>query len=118
MSIDPMDELQASIREFAKERDWEQFHTPKNLAMALSGEVGELVEIFQWLTAAEADRVMDGPRAEDVEDELADVFIYLLRMADVLGVDLGRATRAKLERNEDRYPAPHVRGRADRAPRT
>jgi dCTP diphosphatase len=113
-----MEELQARIRAFAQERDWEQFHTPKNLAMALSGEVGELVEIFQWLTADEAGRVMDGPRAENVEDELADVFTYLLRMADVLGVDLAEATRAKLARNEDRYPAPDVRGRADRAPQT
>jgi dCTP diphosphatase len=118
VSTDPIEDLQQRIREFARERDWEQFHTSKNLAMALSGEVGELVEIFQWLTADEAGRVMDGPRAEDVEDELADVFIYLLRMADVLGVDLAEATRAKLERNEDRYPAPHVRGRADRAPQT
>jgi dCTP diphosphatase len=118
VSVNPIEELQARVRAFAQEREWEQFHTPKNLAMALSGEVGELVEIFQWLTAAEAARVMDGPRADDVEDELADVFIYLLRMADVLRVDLAEATRAKLERNEDRYPASHVRGRADRAPQT
>jgi dCTP diphosphatase len=118
VSTDPIEDLQQRIREFARERDWEQFHTSKNLAMALSGEVGELVEIFQWLTADESADVMDGPRAEDVEDELADVFIYLLRMADVLSVDLAEVTRAKLERNEHRYPAPHVRGRADRPPQT
>jgi dCTP diphosphatase len=115
---DPLEGLRTRLQSFARARDWEQFHTPKNLAMALAGEVGELIEIFQWLTADESERVMDGPRAEDVEDELADVFIYLLRMADVLGVDLAEATRAKLERNEDRYPVPHVRGRADRAPQT
>jgi dCTP diphosphatase len=118
VSTDPIDDLQGRIREFAQKRDWEQFHTPKNLAMALSGEVGELVEVFQWLTADEAKRVMDSPRAEDVEDELADVFIYLLRMADVLRVDLAAVTRAKLERNERRYPATQVRGRADRAPQS
>jgi dCTP diphosphatase len=116
VSTDPIEDLQHRIREFARERDWEQFHTPKNLAMALSGEVGELVEIFQWLTADEAGRVMDGPRAEDVEDELADVFIYLLRMADVLGVDLAQVVRAKLQRNEHRYPSDRVRGRSDHSP--
>jgi dCTP diphosphatase len=115
---DSLEELRTRLRSFARARDWEQFHNPKNLAMALTGEVGELVEIFQWLTADEAGHVMEGPRAEDVENELADVFIYLLRMADVLGVDLAEATQAKLERNEDRYPVPHVRGRADRAPQT
>jgi dCTP diphosphatase len=116
VSEEPVAELQRRLRDFARERDWEQFHTPKNLAMALAGEVGELVEIFQWLTPEEASQVMEGPRADDVEDELADVLIYLLRIADVLGIDLAEATRAKLERNEHRYPAPHVRGRADRAP--
>jgi dCTP diphosphatase len=112
--MDPIDELQHRIREFARERDWEQFHTPKNLAMALSGEVGELVEIFQWLTSEEASQVMEGRRGQDVEDELADVLIYLVRLADVLGIDLLLAADAKLDRNESRYPAEVVRGRADR----
>jgi dCTP diphosphatase len=114
VSTDPIEDLQRRIREFARERDWEQFHTPKNLAMALSGEVGELVEIFQWLTAEEASAVMESARAGDVEDELADVLIYLLRMADVLEVDLAQVVRLKLQRNEHRYPAHVVRGRADR----
>jgi len=104
MKGDPIAELQVKLRNFAHARDWEQFHTPKNLAMALSGEVGELVEIFQWLTPEEAREVMDGQRSTDVEDELADVFIYLLRMADVLGVDLTQAAHAKIDRNELRYP--------------
>jgi dCTP diphosphatase len=96
---DPLDELQYRIGEFARERDWEQFHTPKNLAMALAGEVGELVEIFQWLTTEQASRVMYGPRADDVRDELADVLVYLLRLADVLDVDLLAAAKVKLARN-------------------
>jgi dCTP diphosphatase len=116
VSGDPIDELQRRIREFARERDWEQFHTPKNLAMALSGEVGELVEILQWLTPEEAAAVMESERAADVEDELADVLIYLLRLADVLDIDLLAAAGSKLVRNERRYPAREVRGRADHKP--
>ena len=118
MSDHHLDELQARIRDFARERDWEQFHTPKNLAMALSGEVGELVEIFQWLTPEQSEAVMSGSRAGDVEDELADVLIYLVRLADVLGVDLTAAAEAKLSRNEQRYPASDVHGRAGAAPTT
>ena len=116
MSDDPIQQLQRDLRAFARERDWEQFHTPKNLAMALAGEVGELVEIFQWLTPEQAAAVMDGDRADDVHDELADVAIYLLRLADVLDVDLVEAARAKLARSEQRYPAEVVRGRSDHRP--
>lgn len=113
MSEDAVRELRDRLRWFAREREWEQFHTPKNLAMALAGEVGELLEIFQWLTPEQAESVMDGGRAGDVRDELADVLIYLVRLADVLDVDLTAAATAKLERNEIRYPADTVRGRAD-----
>lgn len=113
MTTDPIAGIQARHRAFVAARDWQQFQTPKNLAMALTGEVGELVEIFQWLTPDEADEVMDGPRAQDVRDELADVFIYLSRLADVLGIDLAAAALEKLERGEIRYPADQVRGRAN-----
>ena len=116
MSDDPIQQLQRDLRAFARERDWEQFHTPKNLAMALAGEVGELVEIFQWLSAEQAAAVMDGDRSDDVRDELADVAIYLLRLADVLDVDLVEVAGAKLARSERRYPADVVRGRADHRP--
>lgn len=80
--------LRTSLVRFARDRDWDQFHTPKNLAVALVGEVGELGEIFQWLTAEESAAVMSSPRAQDVRDELADVLMYLVRRADVLDVDL------------------------------
>ncbi len=113
MSTDPIAHLQQRLREFATERDWEQFHTPKNLAMALAGEVGELLEIFQWLTPEQASEVMRGDRASDVEDELADVLIYLVRLADMLDVDLQAAAEGKLDRNEQRFPASDVQGRAD-----
>jgi dCTP diphosphatase len=89
-------ELQNTLRDFAHERDWEQFHTPKNLAMALTGEVGELVELFQWLTPQESEAIMSDPRrAEQVRHELADVFGYVLRLADVLGVDLTDALKER-----------------------
>jgi len=116
MTDDPVDALRMELREFARERDWEQFHNPKNLAMALAGEVGELLEIFQWLTPEEAAAVMDSPRAADVDDELADVAIYLLRLADVLGVNLLEVAHGKLERNRKRFPSTQVSGRADVPP--
>jgi NTP pyrophosphatase (non-canonical NTP hydrolase) len=116
MNHNPLEELQFGLRDFARERDWEQFHTPKNLAMALVGEVGELLEIFQWLTPEQAAAVMKSPRADDVADELADVVIYLLRLADVLDIDLLEAAHAKLERNRGRFPPRQVSGRADVPP--
>jgi len=99
-----LEDLARRLRGFASARDWEQFHTPKNLAMALAGEVGELLEVFQWLTPQQSAAVLSGERAHDVEDELADVLIYLVRLADVLGVDLLAAADAKVERNEHRFP--------------
>ena len=116
MSDEGLEALRAKLQEFARERDWEQFHTPKNLSMALAGEVGELLEIFQWLTPEQAVEVMDSSRADDVRDELADVTIYLVRLADILGVDLLEVAHAKLERNHDRFPPGNVRGRADVPP--
>lgn len=96
---------QNRLKEFAQDRDWERFHTPKNLAVALSVEASELLEIFQWLTPEESQQVMAGQRADDVRDEVADVMIYLLRLGDVLGMDLADAVEAKLERNAERFPA-------------
>ncbi|RSM64004.1 nucleotide pyrophosphohydrolase [Kibdelosporangium aridum] len=98
-------ELSTRLRVFAAARDWEQFHTPKNLAMALSGEAGELLSLFQWLTPEQATRAMSDPDlAAKVEDEIADVFLYLTRLADVLGVDLVEVAHAKIDRNETRFP--------------
>lgn len=98
-------ELTDRLREFAAARDWEQFHTPKNLVMALTAEAGELTELFQWLTPEQAADVMAAEdRAAAVRDELADVLLYLVRLADVLGVDLMAAAQAKIVRNETRFP--------------
>ena len=104
------------IRDFADEREWGQFHDPKNLTMALSVEVAELVEIFQWLTPDEARAVMTGDRRQDVADEIADVMTYLLRLADVLDVDLDAAMASKAEHNAERYPVATSRGSSAKAP--
>src|SRR5688500_8272237 len=101
-----LEALQDAIRHFAAERDWDQFHTPKNLAMAVAGEVGELVAEFQWLTESDAaDGMRPGnPLRDRVTTEAADVLIYLLRLADVTDIDLAEAVRQKLEANSERYP--------------
>ncbi len=97
--------LQLALSKFAEPRGWQQYHSPKNLAMALTGEVGELVEIFQWLTEEQSKGVASDPAtAQAVRDELADVLIYLVRLAFVMDVDLDAAVRAKLASNARRYP--------------
>lgn len=100
-----------ALKQFAQERDWQQFHSPKNLAMALSGEVGELTEIFQWMTEADSHGAASSPKtAQAVRDELADVALYLIRLADVLGVDLNEAVTSKLAANAVKYPVEASRG--------
>ncbi|SER76600.1 NTP pyrophosphatase, house-cleaning of non-canonical NTPs [Streptomyces qinglanensis] len=100
-------ELQRRLARFAEARDWGQYHTPKNLAAALSVEAAELVEIFQWLTPEQSARVMaDAEGAARVEDEVADVLAYLLQFCHVVGVDPLAALEAKIERNETRFPKP------------
>ena len=111
MSDDRLLELRVRLAEFAAARDWDQFHSPKNLAMALSVEASELLEEFQWLTE-EQSRALDAERRERVRLEMADVLIYLLRLADKLGVDLLHAATEKIALNEQKYPADRVRGSA------
>jgi NTP pyrophosphatase (non-canonical NTP hydrolase) len=97
--------LQRRLAAFAAARNWEPYHTPKNLVAALSVEASELVEIFQWLTPEESARVMDDPKkAPRVADEVADVLAYLLQLCEVLGIDPLAALDAKIDRNEQRFP--------------
>ncbi|MCX9157424.1 nucleotide pyrophosphohydrolase [Niveibacterium sp. 24ML] len=96
--------LEVELARFAAERDWDQFHTPRNLILALTGEVGELAEIFQWKTDAQAEAIMAGEQAEHVRQEIADVLLYLMRLAMVLGVDLDAAVRDKIALNAKKYP--------------
>ena len=102
--MNEFESIAAEIKKFADARDWEQFHTPKNLSMAVAGEAGELVAEFQWLTADQSMRSnMSDEKLRDVELEIADVAIYLIRLADVLGVDVSEVVRKKLAINESRF---------------
>lgn len=106
-------ELTEALRTFAAEREWQPYHTPKNLIMALTGELGELAEIFQWLEPDQCVVAMaDSATRKHIEEELADVFGYLLRLADVLGVSLSDALVAKMESNASRYSIERSRGNA------
>jgi dCTP diphosphatase len=103
--------IQRDLETFAEERDWNQYHSPKNLAMALSVEASELVEHFQWLTE-EQSAVPDEAKRQAIASEVADVQIYLLRLADKLGIDIEAAVAAKIRDNHRKYPADRVRGSA------
>ncbi len=102
-------DLRDRLRQFAAERDWDQFHSPKNIVMALSVEVAELQEHFQWLTE-EQSRNLDEKTKAEVADEIADVQNYLVRLADKLGIDILEAAAVKFEKNIEKYPADKVRG--------
>lgn len=103
--------LQNRLTAFARERDWEQFHSPKNLASALIVEAAELLEHFQWLTTEQSEALPADKRRE-VELEIADIFIYLMRLCERLDVDLRKVVEEKIQMNEEKYPADKVRGSA------
>jgi NTP pyrophosphatase (non-canonical NTP hydrolase) len=111
MVEDPVDDIKQRLRKFVAERDWQQFNSPKNLAMALIAEAGELVEHFQWLTD-EQSKNLDDDQLKAVSHELADIFIYLIRLADELNVDLLKASNEKLLINSKKYPVEKVKGSA------
>lgn len=107
--------LTSNVREFARERDWEQFHDPKSLILALMGEVGELAELFQWVRADGAiEEFADPSRQQRAAEEISDVLIYLLRLADVLDIDIADAAHAKLADSRRRFATERVRGVAPR----
>ena len=111
---DSIEQLDERLLRFARERDWEQFHSPKNLAMALAGEAGELLEHFQWLTEEQSEN-LSNEKKDAVSLELADIFIYLVRLSQRLDVDLMDAAWRKIAINEKRYPVEQVKGDARRA---
>lgn len=111
MSDISIEQLRQKIRDFASERDWDQFHSPKNISMAMIVEAAELVEHFQWLTEEQSQSLPEGKRVE-VEKELADIFLYLIRIADKLDIDLLNAANNKIKINDEKYPADKVRGSA------
>jgi len=110
---DSLDELAKRLDAFAVERDWKQFHSPKNLASALVVESGELLEHFQWMTE-EQSRQLETSQRQAVSAELADVLLYLIQLSSALGVDLIEAAHSKIDVNEMKYPADLARGRSDK----
>ena len=101
-------DIQAKLAKFAEQRDWDQFHSPKNLAMALTSEVGELNELFQWLTEEQSNNVDN----DAVRQEIADIIIYLLRLSDKLDIDIEEAVKEKIEINAKKYPIDLAKGNA------
>jgi NTP pyrophosphatase (non-canonical NTP hydrolase) len=107
--------LKSRVLAFSKERDWEQFHSPKNLSMALAAETAELMEHFLWVESADSkDRAADPKRRRDIEDELSDVVIYALEFSNVTGIDLASAIERKMAANAAKYPVEKAKGRADK----
>lgn len=106
-----LEKIRLRIRQFAADRDWDQFHSPKNLSMALSAESGELLEQFQWLTE-EQSKKLSNEKLHNIEEELADIQIYLIRLADKLNINIVDAVHKKIEINERKYPADKVKGSA------
>jgi len=109
--LSELESLRQELREFADDRDWDQFHSPKNLAMALAGEAGELLETFQWLTEEQSRRPAPETLAA-ASEEVADVLLYLVRLSDKLGIDPVAAAQAKLRANAEKYPVDKARGNA------
>jgi len=108
-SITSLEILRDRLRVFAAERDWDQYHTPKNLSMALIAEAAELIEHFQWVEG-DTSHLLDDKTHTSVEEEIADILIYLVRIADKLGIDLYQAAERKIAINASKYPADKVRG--------
>ena len=111
MDYQNLSDLREALASFAQDRDWDQFHSVKNLILALVGEVGELSEIFQWLDEAQISNLNEGDR-DRAKEELADVFLYLIRLADKLDIDLIEAANAKLRLNAEKYPVEAAKGNA------
>ena len=106
-------EIKTRVLDFAQERDWEQFHAPKNLSMALAAEAGELMEHFLWATSEDSRKVMNDPKKrEEIEEELSDVIIYALEFANMTGVDVAAAIERKMAANAVKYPVEKAKGRS------
>lgn len=109
--VDSLQTLKHAMRQFAQDREWEQFHSPKNLSMALAGETAELLDCFRWLTE-EASYELDAEQMIAVSEELADVLLFTVRLADKLNIDLVSAAKDKIAKNAERYPVDKVKGSA------
>ena len=105
-----LDLIKSKLKKFSKDRDWEKFHNPKNLVMALSVEVSELLEIFQWSNSGGLEEIEDPKTKKQIEKEIADIFNYLLKIADLLDIDLEKASLEKIEENSKKYPIDKFKG--------
>jgi len=114
MKSNEIEKLINKLREFSRERDWEQFHSPKNLVMALSSETGELIEHFQWLSESESYLEDNDETLTSVKEELADVFLYLLQISDKLGIDILDCATKKIDLNARKYPVSLSKGKAEK----
>ena len=114
-SVTTITDLKTRVLAFVRERDWEQFHTPKNLSMALAAEAGELMEHFLWATPEQSQAIATEPvKRGKIADELADVVIYALEFANITGLDVAAAIEAKMAANAQKYPVEKARGRAEK----
>ncbi|EJN3802801.1 nucleotide pyrophosphohydrolase [Vibrio alginolyticus] len=111
MKSNELESLISKLDDFAVKRNWDKFHSPKNLSMALAGEVGELMEVFQWLTEEESNKLTYKQKVR-AEEEVADIFLYLLRLSDKLGIDIVEAANKKLNVNNTKYPVERCYGKA------
>jgi NTP pyrophosphatase (non-canonical NTP hydrolase) len=109
-----LEKIKLELRKFTQERDWEQFHDPKNLSMALSVEVAELVEIFQWSKSGGLDEIEDPETKEAIKEEIADIFNYLLKLVDLMDVDLEKISLEKIQENAKKYPIEKSFGKSDK----
>ena len=109
-----LDVIKEKLKQFSKERDWEQYHSPKNLAMALSVEVAELVEIFQWSNDGGIKEVENEQTRKEIEEEIADIFNYLVKFVDLMDIDLEKISLEKIQKNDEKYPVDKSKGNSEK----
>jgi NTP pyrophosphatase (non-canonical NTP hydrolase) len=109
-----LDIIKEKLKQFSKERDWEQYHSPKNLAMALSVEVAELVEIFQWSNDGGIKEVENEQTRKEIEEEIADIFNYLIKFVDLMDLDLEKISLEKIQKNDEKYPVEKSKGNSEK----
>jgi NTP pyrophosphatase (non-canonical NTP hydrolase) len=109
-----LDIIKEKLKQFSKERDWEQYHSPKNLAMALSVEVAELVEIFQWSNDGGIKEVENEQTRKEIEEEIADIFNYLMKFVDLMDIDLEKISLEKIQKNDEKYPVEKSKGNSEK----
>ncbi|MDB9896812.1 nucleotide pyrophosphohydrolase [Gammaproteobacteria bacterium] len=109
-----LDVIKEKLKQFSKERDWEQYHSPKNLAMALSVEVAELVEIFQWSNDGGIKEVENEQTRKEIEEEIADIFNYLIKFVDLMDIDLEKISLEKIQKNDEKYPVEKSKGNSEK----